>query len=155
MGYLFFNSSGGGRSYAFFKDNVSCVMPFYGKNIAEWLRDNSSIQLYIQYNIIYQMINAVRRVHEVGVIHRDVKPDNFVFGKDEHKGDIYLIDFGLSKHFMNNGEHIEANKNKGVVGTPRYLSIRAHKGYELSRRDDLNMFYVIIQIIKGEYHGEE
>ena len=97
--YRLTSAVGMAECHDYFKDNgISClVMPFYGKNISEWIRDNGEVKLYILFNIIYQMINAIRRVHDVGVIHRDIKPDNFVFGKDANKGDIYLIDFGLSK----------------------------------------------------------
>ena len=65
--------------------------------------------------------------------------------------DLMTSQFCLSKNYKTEGRHVSLNKNKGVVGTPRFLSLRAHKGYELSRRDDLeSMFYVMIQIIKGD-----
>ena len=46
-------------------------------------------------------------------------------GKDEHKGTVYLIDFGLSKRFRDpkTGLHIPEKDGKSLVGTARYSSI--------------------------------
>ena len=41
-------------------------------------------------------------------LHRDVKPDNFCMGQDEFSQNVYLIDYGLSKRYINDqtGLHI-------------------------------------------------
>jgi len=61
-------------------------------------------------------------------VHRDIKPENFVIGKGKKAGQIYLIDFGLAKRFIDpkTNEHIENKKGKYVTGTARYISKRAH-----------------------------
>lgn len=43
---------------------------------------------------------------------------------------IYIVDFGLSKRYVVNGIHITLNKTRGLVGTARYASFRALKGWE-------------------------
>lgn len=43
------------------------------------------------------MIDRIQTLHELGYIHRDIKPDNFVVGRKEKNDTIYCIDFGLSK----------------------------------------------------------
>jgi casein kinase I family protein HRR25 len=63
-----------------------------------------------------------------------------------------LIDFGLSKIYRDpvTKSHNEARKGIGMIGTPRYCSMNAHKGEDLSRRDDLeSLGYVIIYLLKG------
>jgi serine/threonine protein kinase len=47
------------------------------------------------------MIDIIERVHEKYYLHRDIKPANFLMGIDENYNNLYLIDFGLSKPYMN------------------------------------------------------
>lgn len=91
-------------------------------------------------------------MHERGFLHRDIKPENFVIGNEGNHHNVYIIDFGLSKQYLDNtGTHIPEESNKGLVGTARYTSINSHKGIEQSRRDDLEALgYVLIYLSKGE-----
>lgn len=64
-------------------------------------------------------------------IHRDIKPENFVIGTEGDHHTVYLLDFGLSKKFIDEkSEHIPFVDKKGLVGTARYTSIYSHLGYE-------------------------
>jgi serine/threonine protein kinase len=68
------------------------------------------------------------------------------------KNRIYLIDFGLSKRFIDsqNKEHIDYKTNVNFTGSFRFSSIRNHKGIEQSRRDDLESIgYMLIFFLKG------
>lgn len=65
---------------------------------------------------------------------------------------LYLIDFGLScKYKNNNGSHIPFKNKQFMTGTARYSSINAMKGYEHSRRDDLeSLGYIILYLAIGK-----
>ena len=75
-----------------------------------------------------------------------------MMGRKEYKDVLYLIDFGLSKRYIDSktGQHIKYTNNKRLNGTARYASIHALEGYELSRRDDLEgLCYVLIYFLNG------
>ena len=63
------------------------------------------------------MIERIEYVHSKGYIHRDIKPGNFLVGRGENKSTIYIIDFGLSKAYINKdtGEHIPYKDGKGLT----------------------------------------
>ena len=69
-------------------------------------------------------------MHIKHIIHRDIKPDNFVMGIDNKIDLLYLIDFGLAKKYRSsrNSQHIKFANNKKLTGTARYASINALKG---------------------------
>ena len=114
---------------------------------------HSSGQLGLEHVLFYapKMLQRLELVHTL-VVHRDLKPDNFVLGKPDARGysdTVYLIDFGLSKCYRQGG-HIPFRQGKGFVGTSRFSSINTHQGCEQSRRDDLEaLAYVLIYLAKG------
>lgn len=88
--------------------------------------------------IFIQLIERIRDLHSFNFVHRDIKPDNFMFGYGEKTNIAHVIDFGLSnKYFTPSFGHIPFTEKSSLTGTARFASVNAHKGYELSRRDDL------------------
>ncbi len=99
-----------------------------------------------------QMLDRLEFIHSKNIIHRDIKPDNFVLGLDNKSHIIYILDFGLSKKFRSSRthQHIKFSVNKKLTGTARYASINALRGCEQSRRDDLEAIgYVLMYFLRG------
>lgn len=101
--------------------------------------------------IILQCLDRIKDIHDKGIIHRDMKPDNFVIGNKGKEKLIYLIDFGLSKIINNDKKNSTIKREKIIMGTMRYISMNTHLGNEQTKKDDLeSLAYIIIYFIKGE-----
>jgi len=100
----------------------------------------------------YQMVTILQYIHDRHIIHRDIKPDNFVMGSKEDNAKLYLLDFGLAKKYRSSRTLAQYPyiKKKKLTGTARYASIHALEAYEQSRRDDLeSVGYVLMYFLRG------
>lgn len=97
-----------------------------------------------------QMLRRIEQVHKFGILHRDIKPDNFLLGKEPYGHVLHLIDFGLAKRYLNKSQHVNAQTGRKLCGTARYVSLNVHDGLTPSRRDDLeSVAYVMIYLFCG------
>uniref|UniRef100_A0A1I7Z9Z5 non-specific serine/threonine protein kinase n=1 Tax=Steinernema glaseri TaxID=37863 RepID=A0A1I7Z9Z5_9BILA len=53
-----------------------------------------------------ESLNALKDLHTIGYIHRDVKPSNLTIGLGTQFATIYLIDFGIARRYLNEKGHI-------------------------------------------------
>jgi casein kinase 1 len=129
------------------------LMQLLGKSLDKLFSDtNRKFSIKTVSQIGYQMVQRIEYVHSKGYIHRDIKPGNFLIGKNLDCKKIYIIDFGLSKKYIDkNNNHILYKEGKGLTGTARYVSLNTHYGIEQSRRDDMEgIAYNLIYFAKGK-----
>lgn len=85
-----------------------------------------------------QAIALLEYVHSKGVVHRDIKTQNFAWGRDSIAHQLHLIDYGMSTmYFLRGRKHARLLMGNDLTGTARYASINAMRGLTQSRRDDL------------------
>ena len=141
------------KSYGFTSDYNILIMQLLGKDLEHLLKKNKKFSVKTVCMLGMQMINILENIHEKHILHRDIKPENFVMGLNQYSNDVYLIDFGLAKKYRSMTTLIQYPliMKKKFTGTARYASINALKGYEHSRRDDLeSLGYIFVYFLKGE-----
>ena len=128
------------------------VQTLLGKSINSiFLHDNNKFSMKDCCMIGIQILDRLEYIHSKFIIHRDVKPDNFLIGNPDINN-IYIIDFGLAKKFMSSrtGKHAKFCINKKWSGTSRFASANSLRGVVQSRRDDLeSLCYLLLYLMKG------
>ena len=128
--------------------NYYMVLNLLGQSLQTLLNSKSSFSLKLVLQIGLQIIYTLKSIHEKGLAHRDIKPDNFLLGNNENnKKQIYIIDFGFCKSVAN---ITNTKKTTGLIGSLTYASLNAHNYTELSYRDDLeSLGYMLIYFYQG------
>jgi serine/threonine protein kinase len=141
------------KSYGFSGNYNIMVMELLGKSLEELFQEcKKKLSLKTVCFLAQQMLDRMEFIHNKHIIHRDIKPDNFVMGLNNKSDIVYILDFGLAKKYRSSRtlQHIKFNINKKLTGTARYASINALRGCEQSRRDDLEAIgYVLMYFLRG------
>lgn len=106
-----------------------CVMSMCGPDLRKLFNFCDRKMSYKTLLLIgIQCIERLESLHNLGFIHRDLKPDNITIGLGKKASTMYLIDFGLSKRYIcpQTGLHVTHHPNKGKFGTTKYMSKNAH-----------------------------
>ena len=143
------------KSFGYSGDHNVLIMELMGKSLEDLFENlpNKKMSIRCVCNLGYQMIDIMEYIHNKHIIHRDIKPDNFVMGKGAKSKYLFLLDFGLSKKYRSSTtlKHYPLIKRKKLTGTARYASINALNGMTQSRRDDLEAIgYVLMYFLIGK-----
>ena len=127
------------------------VLPLLGKSLLDlFIFKNKNIDINDICLMALQIIDRIEWVHSKYIVYRDIKPENFLFGKNDPEV-LYLIDFGLCRKYKSSktDKHILPKNLGKFTGTSRYASVYSMAGNEQSRRDDIESIgYMIIFLMK-------
>ena len=124
------------------------VVDLLGVSLVELKKRSDEIPSIVIKRLAKKMFKLVEVVHEYHLLHRDIKPENFLFDLLDYDK-IYLIDFGLSKSYMNtNNVHLKEDTIFNCIGTQDFVSLNVHNRKLPSRRDDLeSVIYTIYYLL--------
>ena len=114
-----------------------------GLTLGELMHRTGRLPLSVVLPIVRDIAEALDAVHEAGITHRDLKPDNVFLGT-ERDGSYFpkLLDFGIAKLIGDEAAH---RTGPGMVmGTPRYMSPEQARGKPADHRADIYALGVMI-----------
>jgi serine/threonine protein kinase len=107
-----------------------------GRSLRSLLNENNSLQPARVFKIMKQLVGAMACIHEAGIVHRDIKPDNIVLMDEPEKDFVKIIDFGLAKMDSNFGEQ-KLTSTGILIGSLNYMSPEQCQGRKTDFRSDL------------------
>jgi serine/threonine protein kinase len=101
--------------------------------------------------ILEQLLYSLQEAHALGVLHRDIKPDNIMlFTHLGRRDQVKLLDFGIAKMVGSNADG-DLTAEGSVVGTPRYIAPERIRGADLTPAADLySLGLVAYEMLTGE-----
>ncbi len=112
---------------------------FDGRDLGRVLHEDGPIPAARVHTIAAQALEGLAAAHEVGVLHRDLKPGNLLVGEGDA---VRIVDFGLAAVVADDGARL--TRSGMMVGTPEYISPEQIRGETMDGRSDLYSLAVVL-----------
>lgn len=121
-----------------------------GRSIAEAVETDGPMDEKRVTRIALQICAGLQAAHEMGVVHRDLKPGNIILKRSDSQGDdVKIIDFGIAKVADNN--LIKATNTGEIIGSPAYMSPEQVRGQEIDAlTDQYSLGCVLFEMLTGQ-----
>jgi hypothetical protein len=118
-----------------------------GADLREILRREAPLELARALRLIAQVAEALDAAHELGLVHRDVKPGNILVTNRDGEERALVCDFGLARHVSSVSS---LTGDRGFVGTIDYVPPEQIQGNQIDRRSDLySLGCVLFECLAG------
>ena len=133
------------HSHGLSDDLAYLVMEFFDGGDLNKRLNNKALAPEETLQIFRELMFALGDIHEQGILHRDLKPQNLMFRAD---GSLAILDFGIAKHV----DAIDRTGHGEILGTPRYMSPEQVRGSALDLRTDIYSAGVLLfQMLTGTH----
>jgi tetratricopeptide (TPR) repeat protein len=114
-----------------------------GPNLHRYLQKKGTLAPREAVNIVQQACAALQAIHDAGIVHRDIKPDNIILAKG---GLVKLMDFGLAK-----GAGARMTASNVVMGTPCYMAPEQALAKDTDARTDIYAIGLVLhELLTGK-----
>lgn len=106
----------------FFEENDTAyiIMEYLdGKTLADHIKEFGAMNTDKVFELMIPIISALAKIHKLGVIHRDISPDNIMYLS---KGELKLMDFGAARCYMERNRELTSTIKRGYAPQEQYTS---------------------------------
>jgi CheY-like chemotaxis protein/tRNA A-37 threonylcarbamoyl transferase component Bud32 len=128
-----------------YEDHAYLVMEFFEGGDLNKRLAQKALEPDEALRIFRELMFALGDIHEKGILHRDLKPQNLMFRED---GTLAILDFGIAKQI----DAVDRTQQGEILGTPRYMSPEQVQGRVLDLRTDIYSAGVLLyQMLTGQH----
>ncbi len=124
-----------------------------GHSLAAELKRNKILSLQRTAQILTPVCAALAEAHRIGIVHRDIKPDNIFLHRAPEGEIVKVVDFGIAKLVEEDpgGEYQHLTATGGIVGTPVYMAPErwGNRPYD-GRSDVYSLGIMVFQMLTGK-----